>query len=251
MLISLSALIEESWHLYTKYWVRLVAYFGILFAPTVVLTLLGVAGIYMDSYLPITQLASNIVILLVFVAGLLLSFWATLALTYHLRDLLQNQPELTWKGYMARSAPNLTRALITSIIVVLVIIAGGVLFLIPGLIFTIWYAFSLYPVLFEGKKPLESMSMSKKLVQGRWWKMAWRIVVPSTLFVAAFRIAELIILVPAGYFLPNGVLGLLTNLTDALAAALATPLTIVPLLIVYKSAQENPATITATPPPQI
>jgi hypothetical protein len=247
MLTSASAIIEQSWLVYTKYWKRLFVYMAFLFLPTLVLFFTGMLSVYTDRYLPITDLASNIIIFIIFVVGLLFSFWVSLALTLHLKAIVKNEPQLSWQEYMHQSSPLILRSIAVSALVLLAIVGGGILLVIPGLIFIVWYAFALYFVLFENKGPINAMGASKKLVTGRWFAIIWRLVIPSLLFLAAFRIAELVILVPSQYVVSVLTVRLITRIVDGIAGSLVAPLTIIPVLILYFSAKENPVTENSSP----
>lgn len=63
----------------------------------------------------------------------------------------------------------------TSILSALIIIIGLILFIIPGLVFLVWYFFATYIVLFEGESGWTALQKSKKYVQGRFWPLAGRL----------------------------------------------------------------------------
>lgn len=247
MLITASAIIEQSWLLYIKCWPRLATYMALLFASTVVLFGMGILSVYASNYFPITTLASNIVIVFIFIASVIFSFWVTLALTLHIKAIFKNESQLSWQGYLTVSAPLLLPCIGATSLLVLLIIFGGLLLFIPGLIFAIWYAFAKYFILFENKSILASFSASKQLVMGRWFAITWRLVLPSLLFLLAFRIAELVILVPAQYLVSELTLRLITRVVDSLALALVVPLTAAPIILLFFSAKETPITQNAAP----
>ena len=49
-----------------------------------------------------------------------------------------------------------------------------VLLIIPGIIFGVYYSFSLFALFFEDKKGLDALSKSKRLVKGYWWPVFGR-----------------------------------------------------------------------------
>ncbi|XOB40369.1 MAG: hypothetical protein ACKKMR_03620 [Candidatus Nealsonbacteria bacterium] len=58
------------------------------------------------------------------------------------------------------------------------IIGLGFLFLIvPGIIFAVWFGFSIYTVVCEDKRGFKALSRSKELVKGYWWPTAKRVFV--------------------------------------------------------------------------
>jgi len=65
--------------------------------------------------------------------------------------------------------------LLISLLTGLVIGLGFLLFIVPGIIFTIWLAFSAYAVVCEDKKGFKALSRSRELVKGHWWATAKRV----------------------------------------------------------------------------
>ena len=56
-----------------------------------------------------------------------------------------------------------------------IIISGGFLLLvIPGILFSIWFSFTIYIFIFEGKKGFNALFASKELVSGNFGKVLWR-----------------------------------------------------------------------------
>lgn len=53
---------------------------------------------------------------------------------------------------------------------------GILLFIIPGIIFAVWFAFSYFALLFEGKRGIEAMKTSKSYLEGNWWAVFGRYV---------------------------------------------------------------------------
>ncbi|TET84849.1 MAG: hypothetical protein E3J36_00300 [Candidatus Nealsonbacteria bacterium] len=65
--------------------------------------------------------------------------------------------------------------LLVSLLTGLVIGLGFLLFIVPGIIFVIWLAFSAYTVICEDKKGFKALSRSRELVKGHWWATAKRV----------------------------------------------------------------------------
>lgn len=70
-------------------------------------------------------------------------------------------------------------ALWMSIVVGAITAVGFVFFIVPGILFTVWYAFVMYMVILEKKRGLALLGESKKLSQGRFWPVFGRLVVPT------------------------------------------------------------------------
>lgn len=59
----------------------------------------------------------------------------------------------------------------------LVMFGGFILFIIPGIIFSIWFSQSLYVFIFEGTKGSEALKKSKALAKGYFWPLLGRFLV--------------------------------------------------------------------------
>jgi hypothetical protein len=62
--------------------------------------------------------------------------------------------------------------LLSGLLVGIVIFIGLCLLVIPGLIFMIWLVFAPFAVVLERRGPLESLSYSRAIVRGHWWRTA-------------------------------------------------------------------------------
>lgn len=88
----------------------------------------------------------------------------------------------------------------------LIIIGGIILFVIPAIIFAVWFNFVTYAVVLEGKKGFSALSFSRQLVSGHWWEVFWRNLV---LFLLVFVISLILNFIPwlgnilSGFFSTN------------------------------------------------
>ncbi len=246
-MLSLSDIISQAWRFYTKNFETLIPYMALLFLPTALLSALGLVGMSIDKFLPNSIIASNIIIFIIFLASLIFSFWATIALIKGLAVLLQNPARHAWRASFSYAAPLFWPFAFTSFLVGLVIMAGTLLFIIPGIIFALWYAFAGYAVMLDGQTGLAAMRFSKGLVVGRWWSIALRLVIPSLLFGALFMAAYSLVAFPLTLYAPADPALIINNLLSALGKAVLTPLTAVAMIIVYLDAKRVPVEPTILP----
>lgn len=59
----------------------------------------------------------------------------------------------------------------------LAVFGGLILFIIPGIIFSIWFSVAVYVLIDEDKRGREALKRSKELVKGNWWGVFWRLFV--------------------------------------------------------------------------
>jgi uncharacterized membrane protein len=55
----------------------------------------------------------------------------------------------------------------------LILIAGFILFIIPGIYLSVRYIFAEFLVLDEGLRPMEALRQSSQMTEGHWWKLFW------------------------------------------------------------------------------
>ncbi len=77
-----------------------------------------------------------------------------------------------------------------TILAALVKIVGFLFLIIPGILFSVWYAFADMEVILNGKFGLEAMTGSRDLVRGRGWRVLWRIVAGPLILAALYFIAS-------------------------------------------------------------
>lgn len=78
-----------------------------------------------------------------------------------------------WKKIYSQAKP----IILLNIAITAIIFGGYLLLLIPGLIFAVWYLFSVIILLAENKKGREALRASKRLVRGYFWPVVWRILI--------------------------------------------------------------------------
>jgi site-specific recombinase len=68
-----------------------------------------------------------------------------------------------------------TRSLFwVTIINAVVVGVGFLLLVVPGIIFSVWFSFSMYVLIWEDIKGVEALKRSKALVNGYWWSILWK-----------------------------------------------------------------------------
>lgn len=241
MLITAEEVISKSWRDYLENWHDWAIYSLILFVPGFILTLSGSFGGFLNTYYPATAIATNIIILILVATSAIMWFWSYLALTHAVGKYLQTKQTDHWKEHYTASFGFFWSAIFVSLIKGFLVAAGVLLFIIPGIIFSIWYAFVLYGVVLFGEHGWAAMSSSKNLVAGRWWSVAWRLVLPLFVFGVGIAAANLISMLLLGLLpLSTESNTLLSNITGNLLSAIFTPLTTIAVLNLYLSLKDNP-----------
>lgn len=108
-----------------------------------------------------------------------------------------------------------------SILLVLIVSLGMLLFVLPGIYWGVRLAFTLYAIALEDKGATEGLGYSWNLVRGRWWGVFWAFLAVGLIFCIAILMIS---------FFVGGILG------DTLGAAVvgnAAATAVAPILDVY------------------
>ncbi|GEM_PF-709102 len=109
--------------------------------------------------------------------------------------------------------------------------AGFFLFIIPGIIVSVWFAFAIFVLVLENKKGLAALFTSREYVRGRWWRI-WGRMIFVNIFVGVIFWVILIAF---------GVVFTLLHIKDGsqfvsqILYAFATPFTIIYSYLLYKN----------------
>jgi ABC-type multidrug transport system fused ATPase/permease subunit len=162
---------REAWDLYKAHWRHLlvitVVVFLLLSLFTVLLVvLLGRLGL----------LASALVSL----AGI---FWLQGALVIAVEDIRDGRADLSTGETLSRVRPRLNTLSIAGILAALGILAGLVLFIVPGLVLATWWMLIVPVIMLEGAGVVRAFGRSRELVRGHAWS-AFGVVALTFLVVA-------------------------------------------------------------------
>ncbi len=198
MLISASGIIEQSWRVCIQNFRKLLPYylnFGfIIFLASLIKFVQPIEFRYgMITNNGVLIFFSEMLWILVFS---ILTIWSSTAFAIALKAGLEKDVIPSFKEAAIKTSAVFWRVLLTSVATSIIVIFGTVLLIIPGVILSVWYIFSTYEVIFSGKKSFEALTSSKALVLGRWWKVLWRLLVPSLLYGLMMGFFILISLVP-------------------------------------------------------
>ncbi|MFA6486364.1 MAG: hypothetical protein WCT40_03290 [Candidatus Magasanikbacteria bacterium] len=204
MLITPSAIVEQSFGFYKKHWRHMLPYMGLTFLPTVIIQLLGVTSLYLFAIVPSLTLTSKIIMVAVLAATFVFDIWISIAMARATKSLLLSETNAeNWLEIFSNSSHLIWPAFITSLLVILAVFTGLILLVIPGIIFTGWYFFAYYLTIIENKKGFDALRESKRMVTGRWWALAYRLIAPSLVFFLIGVALRYIATGPLGY-LPFG-----------------------------------------------
>jgi hypothetical protein len=182
-------IIQQSWIIYEENFKKLlkIILWGFL-ASSLTTGLIFIIGLFFTG----NEWAKFILEFLAGAPQILVAIWMTVSLIDAANDLLLKK-RLDVKKSMRTGFKLYIPTVIVSSVVAFIQAIGFMLFIIPGFIFSVWFAFAVYETVIERKKLTESMKESKKLSAGRWWNVAWLYYAPGIFWGLAGWLATAIL----------------------------------------------------------
>jgi len=178
-LISITELLKNSWEIYKE---RFKVFIGIISIPIFIYILMGIYSVFINKipfFISLPLIFTWIIIVII------VGFWSSLALIFAIKDRKEN---IGIKESFKRGKPILIPFAWVSFLTAIVLFGGFLLFIIPGIIFTIWFLFAPYILVSEGTKGMKALFRSKDLVRGKWFQVFWRIIIIFIVFIIFFSI---------------------------------------------------------------
>lgn len=170
-------LIKKSFDVYLKKIWTLVGL--VLFCFTGILALLPFGLIaLLISWGPFSQSNFNINIILIDILlaligiflAVLFGLWAQVATFFAVKE-----DGLNFKKALAIAWPKIGPFFWVSLLAGFAVLGGFILFIIPGIIFSIWFCLSVFVFISEDLRGTAALKRSKQLVQGYWWPIFGRL----------------------------------------------------------------------------
>lgn len=214
-MLKIAEIIRLSWSTYTSKIKNYLPLVGLIFVFSAVNS---IASDLLMGFLPVPfgRIASILVSLLMY----LLNFAITVLIILMTSRFLDNKKaDFKIKDVLAVFWP----ALAISVLVGLITIGGFLLVLVPGILFTTWYAFSVYLAVLEKKRGVGALlKESREMSRGRFGQIFWRLILPSVFW------ALIAYLVLAGIF---NLLGIIFNQSLTSQTELPASLTIAAIFV--------------------
>lgn len=260
MLITTSDMIIQSFSLYKKYWRQLWIFVLLLFFPALISSISGIVSTFVIAYLPNSSLITNLATLAIIVASGLFSIWTTIALSIKIKNLLADKTDDNWKTLFTSTSQLIWPVILVSILVGIVdfgpgliliipaiiyqswlmVLIGITLFIFPGVLFLIWYFLSSYATILDGKIGWDALSQSKKLVQGRWWKMFINLAVILCTAIIFGYLLQSALSYPVYALVKNEVISTVgQSLISSLVGSIITPFIVSSMIILFLSAKNS------------
>lgn len=192
-------LLKESWNRFARRWKFFVLYVlvstlvpGAMFLIGGLLAaLLGAGGLFFGGEMALG--GAGIVAIVLLSVAVLAAIYVSILFTVGLMLAVVDENLNSIKAAVMAAKPKALDYFFISLIVGLIVLAGTVLLILPGIYLAICYAFAAWVYVLEGKKGMDALRESKSLVSGRWWAVFGR-------FVLFGIIIWLVMILPQGIF---------------------------------------------------
>ncbi|MGL6278011.1 MAG: hypothetical protein ACRC50_00450 [Gaiella sp.] len=164
--MSIGAVLDEAWSLYTKFFVRFFLIALIVFA--VVNLAYAVLIVVVDEGSAAGAVFASAVALTTTLVG---TFWLQGALVHAVQDARDGTLEMTTSEVFARARPFVLPILLTSLLAALGILAGLLLLIVPGIILAVRWAVWTPALVLERHGSRASLGRSNELVKGYSWSI--------------------------------------------------------------------------------
>lgn len=175
-LISIKELFKKSWSMYVARWWNMLL-LGLV-GWTGSMVIIGVFGLGAfgavtlgDTAFPFTVTTMALALVGIFLL-IVVNIWIQLTLmhvvkTEHMQGSVWNTLMMVWNSMASYAWVVVMKGL--------VVLAGFILFVIPGIIFSVWFAFSEYAFVADGNRGRRALEHSRELVRGYWWPILGRL----------------------------------------------------------------------------
>jgi hypothetical protein len=240
-------LLLQSYRLYREQGAFYVGYAAWLLLPVVALLAL--------SFFPFEENIAFILALLLSVAEGLLSLYITIFL-FLVTDKRLGHIEESHQELLLRSRTLLKPVILVALLQAVIVLGGLILFLIPGLIFLVWFSFAQSAVILDRQRGFNALAFSRAAVRGRFWHAVWFVLAgPLFLFCGYALLSSLVISLVALFTQTDPSVWTQTPIhlwieaLDAIAQTFLYPLLLIYFVLVYRLfTRECPPVSKETPP---
>lgn len=177
--LSLGDIIDKSWTIFTGHFKVIALVTLMVYVP------LNAAIAYLTA--TVDPLTNPFTVVFASIAIALIGMIAMIAIVRMTKDVADSVPLGEPMDEIQKAVPLWPKTLFTAIVTGLSVMVCFIL-IIPGIIFSVYWAFAVYATIIGGKSGFDAMNYSKSLVKGRWWKTLGYFIVLGILQILIFWI---------------------------------------------------------------
>lgn len=166
----IAKIVTSGWQLFTHHFKTILILCLILYLP--VNTALSFFPVQAVAEKQATEPSVYLPVLFLQLLHLFFGIIATIAFAKLIEDSLQGTT-LSWQASIKHGVSRLPAAIGTGLLSFLILFGLFLLLIVPGVIWSIYYAFSFLVVAVRHLSGKKALDYSKSLVKGQWWRVAW------------------------------------------------------------------------------
>ena len=168
------ALLYEAWDFYKKRWFVFlrIQFLSFVFAivPFLLLAILSVVALLVRGTSLLLLLLPIVILVCLITIPVVVSL-GSLAFIYAIKDTNEN---IGAKEAFKRAWKKILSFWWLSLLSIWIVLGGMLLFVVPGLIFGIWFSFSTWVLIADDTKGIDALLKSREYIRGRFWSVLWR-----------------------------------------------------------------------------
>ena len=230
-------LLEKSWQIFKRRWKTFIVFPLI---PIVV----GLMIVVLDKLFNVSNNISTfsiIFFLLILTIAVIIYFWSIVSLFYAVNDENLSVKGALGQGWYKIIPHKIISYWWISFLSTIVIAGGIILFIVPGIIFSVWFSLAVVVFIAEGIKGMNALLKSREYVRDYWWSIFWRF---SFLFVILLVPLFLTVLITYSIWSPSRAVG---DLIGNLFYLITLPLSTIYLFQIYYSLRDIKKDFVFTP----
>lgn len=225
-------LFKKSWN---NYQANLKNYLTLMLIPIVGMLVFYIFSFFSEGPEKSTNLPLFPIMLAFMVVFWYLMLRAFTALLILIRD---DDPSKEAKSALRDSKNLVWSYLLVSVLVGLYVLAWALLFIIPGIIFSVYYGFAYWALIMEKQKGRAALKRSKELVKGYWWAVVGRGLYLLLLYLILFFVASM----PAIAFPEGSMVGLIYSYFLNVIQYVVMPISFIYTYYIYKELKQIKST---------
>lgn len=237
---SITDIIRLSWETYIS---KFKKYLPFLLAVFALSAIAGVLNVLIIGVVKLADLWKMAIMTGAGVLNYLLTFAVSIALLIFTDKFLSNKKAIFSFEEISRV---FLPALFITILVALISIGGFLLFIVPGIIFMVWYAFAMYIVVLEKKSGIGVLKESRELSRGRFWQILSRLLLPNMFWAiisylvlaGVFNLLGFVLSKTGGVSEDSITLAIISAILSNLIGAFFAPLYLIGTMIVYRAVRK-------------
>ncbi len=220
--------LQETWVIYKS---RFKTFAMVMLLPMVLIIIMAMVGGIGAGILGVVSgsvsMASGImmvgILAVIFIVIIMIFYiWAQAALVVAIQNSGEN---MGVKESYRKAKRFILPFFLTGILMGLIIMGGFFFFIIPGIIFSVWFMFATYIIVIEDKKYMGAMLASREYVRGRWWGILGRLLFMTLLYLIVSLLLNVVL----------SIIPFLLILASPIAMLFLTPFMMTYVFVLYKN----------------